>query len=329
MFYDRPFWDINIFDFNPETKKTRKFLNDLKKTRNYYVLFELISSMFTYTGLPWRQEFIEELLMGYGWAAIGKDDNGIHIGYIAYTDLDENNIPIGPATLTTRHAYQMDGVIGENIVLGYNNNVRLPELKIGEYADMFTESDISIKSIIKKARLNPVPLARDSKVQKALNDIMGEIEEGNTKAIAYDAIRDDLFEGSDPVTILHLTEPEHTDKLQYMSKFYDDLLRRVLTFYGHPLSSASKMAQVTSAELEGYSTYSRIYPHILLDQRKEFMDNCNEILGTSFGVDFSDAWEHLKYDIVLNNEEVTDNDSEGNAKTDEGDNTDNNPDPDN
>lgn len=327
MFYDRPFWDINIFDFNPETKKNRKLINDIKKMKNYYVLFELISSMFTYTGLPWRQEFIEELLMGYGWAAIGKDENGIHIGYIAYTELDENNIPIGPATLTTRHAYQMEGVIDENIVLGFNNNIRLPELKIHEYADMFTESDISIKSIIKKARLNPVPLARDSKVEKALNNIMSEIEEGNTKAIAYDAIRDDLIEGSDPVTILHLTEPEHTDKLQYMSKFYDDLLRRVLTFYGHPLSSASKMAQVTSAELEGYSTYSRIYPYVLLDQRQDFMNRCNEILGTSFSVDFSDAWEHLKYDIVLNNEEVTDNGTEKDAEKDEGDNPDNNSDP--
>ena len=311
MFYDRPFWDINIFDFNPETKKNRKLINDIKRMKNYYVLFELISSMFTYTGLPWRQEFIEELLMGYGWAAIGKDENGLHIGYIAYTDLDENNIPIGPATLTTRHAYQMDGVIDENIVLGFNNNIRLPELKIQEYADMFSEADISIKSIIKKARLNPVPLARDSKVQKALNDIMGEIEEGNTKAIAYDAIRDDLFEGSDPVTILHLTEPEHTDKLQYMSKFYDDQLRRFMTFYGHPLSSASKMAQVTAAELEGYTTYSRIYPEILLKERQAFIDEANRLFGTDLSVDYSKAWEHLKNDIVLNNEEVTNDEING------------------
>lgn len=328
MFYDNPLMDFSIFDLNPKSKKGRELLKKLSERNNYFVLFELISSMFTYTGLPWRQEFIEELLMRWGWAAIGKDENGIHVGYIAYTDLDENNIPIGPATLTTRHSYQMDGVIDENIVLGYNNNIRIPELKIGLYADMFTEADTSIKSIIQKARLNPIPMARDSKTQKALNDLLGEIQDGNTKAIAYDAIRDDLFEGSDPVTILHLTEPEHTDKLQYMSKFYDDLLRRVLTFYGHPLSSASKMAQVTSAELEGYATYSRIYPNILLDERQAFMTKCNEILGTDFSVDFSEAWQHLKYDIVLNNEEVKDNDLEGNAKKDEGDNADNNSDPD-
>lgn len=316
MFYDNPLMDFSVFDLNPNNKKGRELLKLLAERNNYFVLFELISSMFTYDGLPWRQEFIEELLMRWGWCAIGKDDNGVHVGWIAYNELDENGIPIGPAVLTTRHAYEMRGEIDKDIVLGYNNDIRIPELKIGMYADMFTEADTSIKSIIQKARLNPIPMARDSKTQKALNDLMGEIQDGNTKAIAYDGLRDDLIEGGDPVTILHLTEPEHTDKLQYMSKFYDDLLRRILTFYGHPLSSASKMAQVTSAELEGYSTYSRIYPNILLKERREFMDKCNEILGTDFSVDFSEAWQHLKYDIVLNNEEVSD-DITGDVSEDE------------
>ena len=321
MFYDNPLMDFSIFDLKPDTKKGRELLKLLAERNNYFVLFELISSMFTYEGLPWRQEFIEELLMRWGWAAIGKDENGLHVGYIAYTELDENGIPIGNAELTTRggsEVYQMRGVIDENIVLGYNNNIRLPELKIGLYADLFTETDTSVKSIIQKARLNPIPLARDTKTQKALNDLMSEIQNGNTKAIAYDGMKDDFIEGGDPVTILHLTEPEHTDKLQYMSKFYDDLLRRILTFYGHPLSSASKMAQVTSAELEGYSTYSRIYPHVLLKERQDFMNKCNEILGTSFSVDFSEAWQHLKYDIVLNNEEVTEDDTVEDVESDEG-----------
>ena len=115
---------------------------------------------------------------------------------------------------------------------------------------------------------------------------------------------DDFAGDGDPVTMLHLTEPEHTDKLQYMSKFYDDMLRRVLTFYGHPLSSASKMAQVTSAELEGYTTYSRIYPDVMLKQRQDNWKHANEILNTNVTVDYSRAWEHLKNDIILNNEEV-------------------------
>lgn len=309
--FNDPFFKTSIFDFNPSTKRGRELLNELTLSADYFELYELVLGMFKYGGLPWRKEFVEDLLLRYGWASIGRDKNGVHVGYISYNELDENNIPIGEARLVTRHGYEMDGVIDENIVLGFNNDVRLPELKLEFYADLFNETDISIKSIIQKARLNPIPLARDSKIQKALENAMSEIKAGNTKAIAYDGIRDDFVEGGEPVTMLQLTEPEHTDKLQYMSKFYDDLVRRVLTFYGHPLSSASKMAQVTSAELEGYTTYSRIYPNILLEARKEFMSRCNEKLGTEFSVEFSRAWEHLDNDIILNNEEVSNNDDKG------------------
>lgn len=312
--FNDPFFKTSIFDFNPNTKRGREILNELTLSADYFELYEIVLGMFTYTGLPWRKEFVEDLLLRYGWASIGKDDNGVHVGYISYNELDENNIPIGEATLVTRHGYEMRGEIDKDIILGFNNDIRLPELKLEFYADLFNETDISIKSIIQKARLNPIPLARDSKIQKALDNAMSEIKAGNTKAIAYDSIRDDFIEGAEPVTMLQLTEPEHTDKLQYMSKFYDDLLRRVLTYYGHPLSSASKMAQVTSAELEGYTTYSRIYPNILLEARKDFMERCNEKLGTEFEVDFSKAWEHLNNEIILNNEEVASNVNEGDPK---------------
>lgn len=320
--FNDPFFNTSIFDFNPSTKRGRELLNELTLSADYFELFEMVLGMFAYKGLPWRKEFVEDLLLRYGWASIGKDENGVHVGYISYNELDENNIPIGDATLVTRHGYEMRGVIDENIVLGFNNDMRLPELKLEFYADLFNETDISIKSIIQKARLNPIPLARDSKIKTALDNAMSDIKAGNTKAVAYDSIRDDFIEGAEPVTMLQLTEPEHTDKLQYMSKFYDDLLRRFLTFYGHPLSSASKMAQVTSAELEGYTTYSRIYPNILLESRKDFMERCNNVLGTEFSVDFSKAWEHLNNDIILNNEEVGNNDNVGSSKETEGTDTD-------
>ena len=297
-------YNFSLFDLKPGSKKETEIINMLRKRANFIELYEIVMAMFEYENLPFRKEFIEELLLIYGNAAVGRDDNGLHIGYLSYNELDENNMPIGKATITTRHGYQMTGEIDTDICLFFNNEIRLPELKLELYADMFSEADISIRSIIKKARLLPIPLTRDSKVKEAINEAFKDIDNGFIKAIGYDAIMDDFAGDGDPVTMLHLTEPEHTDKLQYMSKFYDDMLRRVLTFYGHPLSSASKMAQVTSAELEGYTTYSRIYPDVMLKQRQDNWKHANEILNTNVTVDYSRAWEHLKNDIILNNEEV-------------------------
>ena len=302
MFFRSDF-DFSLFDLKPGSKKETDVINMLRKRANYIELYEVVMAMFDYKNLPFRKEFIEELLIMWGNGAIMRDNNGeLHVGYLSYNDLDENGLPIGKATVTTRHGEQYDGVIDKEICLFYNNDVRLPELKLELYADMFSEADKSIKSIIKKARLLPIPMARDSKVKEALNQALDDIDRGNVKALGYEAIADDFAGEGDPVTMLHLTEPEHTDKLQYMSKFYDDMLRRVLTWYGHPLSSASKMAQVTSAELEGYSTYSRIYPDVMLKQRRDNWEHANEIWGTNVEVNYSRAWEHLNNDIVLNNE---------------------------
>ena len=303
MFF-RSDYDFSLFDLKPGSKKETEIINMLRKRANFIELYEIVMAMFDYENLPFRKEFIEELLLIYGNAAVGRDENGLHVGYLSYNELDENNMPIGKATITTRHGYQMTGEIDTDICLFFNNEIRLPELKLELYADMFSEADISIRSIIKKVRLLPIPLTRDSKVKEAINEAFKDIDNGFIKAIGYDAIMDDFAGEGDPVTMLHLTEPEHTDKLQYMSKFYDDMLRRVLTFYGHPLSSASKMAQVTSAELEGYTTYSRIYPDVMLKQRQDNWKHANEILNTNVSVDYSRAWEHLKNDIILNNEEV-------------------------
>lgn len=304
---------FSIFDYKPGSKKAIDLQDALLLRANLIQLYEAIIGMFDYTNLPFRKEFIEGRLLYFGWCAIGKDDKGIHIGMASYNDLDENGLPIGSGILVTDHGYEMRGDFDKDIILGYNNDIRLPELMLLHYADIFNEADISIKSIIQKARLNPIPLVRDSKTEKAINEAMADIKRGNTKAIGYDGLRDDLLEGTEPVTMMHLTEPEHTDKLQYMSKFYDDMLRRFYTYYGHPLSSASKMAQVTAAELEGYSTMSRVYPNIMYNARKEFIDKVNTAFGTDISVDYSKPWQHLKKEITLNGEaeEVKNDDPKG------------------
>ena len=53
------------------------------------------------------------------------------------------------------------------------------------------------------------------------------------------------------------------------------------------------MAQVNSDELKGYETLSRVYPLIMFDERKKFINECNRVFGTNWKVHFSDAWKHI------------------------------------
>lgn len=298
-------------------KKELEAVNKYREKSYKYLCAQIVMGMFEYTA-PWRKEFLEWQLINWGWGAIGKDSNGdIWVGYIAYYDIDEYGLPKegSSATFFTRHGYQFECVIGETCIVGYNNDVRLPELLLDNFAEFFSETDISLMACLKKSRVNPLPIASNSKVKTAIDNAIDDVEAGNTKAITYEGAFEALVEGAAPVQMLELTDPAQTDKLQYLSKFHDDILRRFMTFYGHSLSSGSKMAQVTSAELEGYTTFARIYPRIMLQARQEWIDKVNEVLKpeTPITVKFSKAWEHLNNDLILNNEEEAgeDEDSKG------------------
>lgn len=289
------------------SKKKKDIIADVNRYREnayYYYEIQAIMAMFDYKNIPFRKEFLEVQLLKHGWAAIAKDEKGdIYAGYCATYDIDEYGLPTGQCNFFTRHGYNFPAVIGETCIIGYNNDIRLPEFLLEQSAKFFSETDISMMSCLVKSRVNPVPVASDSKVKKAIDDILSDVEAGDTKTIAYEGAIDDILEGKDPVTVLNLTDPKQTDKLQYLSKFFDDNLRRIATFYGHSLSSGSKMAQVTSAELEGYTTFSRIYPNVLLESRKAFLDEVNAAFGTDYSVEFGEAWEHLNNPIVLDQEE--------------------------
>ena len=298
-----------------------KCINKYQENAYYYTLLTQLESMFKYDGIDFRPEFLETPLLRWGIVGAGKDpvDDKVYVGQVTIDQIDAYGLPMpgSQVTLTTRSGYNFIGTIDETVVMGYNNLTRLPELMIEMYANLFHETDVSILSCLKKSRVLPIPVTGDDKIAKTLERYLEDIENGNTKVVAYEGILDDVVEGKPPITMLELTEPKYTERLQYLSKFYDDVLRRFWTFYGHSLSSGSKMAQVNTMELEGYVTYSKIYPYILLDARKEFISKCNEILGTNWSVDFSDAFKHLLNDVVMT-EEVANNDgSTGSLETDD------------
>lgn len=294
---------------------------------NFYLLLTQLMGMFKYTGAleDIKIDIIEKPLLSWGYNAAGINpaDDELYIGSIAWQAIDAYGLPKpgAKATLVTRGGVEFEGVIDETIVVGYNNKARLPELTMGLYAEFFTEIDKSLKCALEKSRVLPIPVTSDSMIAKAIDNLLKDIDNANTHAIAYEGVIDDVIEGKPPVTLLELTDPKYTERIQYLSKFYDDMLRRFWTVYGHPLSSGSKMAQVSTMELEGYQTYSRIMPTEMLQTREEWCDKITNILGRQTGVEYNDAWEHLNNPVELT-EEVQNNETIENVSNDEGTGTD-------
>lgn len=264
---------------------------------NYYGLKNELLSMFKYTNVDFRPEFLENILQRDGMAGLAWIGGKLYCGSISWNEFDDYGLPIGKATFITPSGKTNKQVeIGKDCVICYNNAIRTPNLDILHYANLFTEVDTSLKNIISKTRLIPIPVVNNNNQATVLNAVMKNIDDGELKTILQDDIFNEL-DGRDIKTI-ELTKPEEISNAQYISKLYDDVLRRIWTKYGHMLSSASKMAQVNSKELEGYETYSRINPYIMLHERQIAFEEVNRLFGTNITVDFNTPWEHLKVEPI-------------------------------
>lgn len=300
-------------------RKRRELQNKTRLTSYMWQMQNQLFSMFRYRNLPFRKEFLEWELMRMGFVAIAKIDNKIMVGSLSGMMFDEYGLPQEGSTAKFYTRYGRVGkdvTIGKDCIIGYNNPIRTPELFISYYAELFNEIDISIKSNIITSRCASVPMAKDDKTKVALDNILTEIKEGNPKPIASTNLLEDVLdgEGKDPVTMLHLTQPEQIERVQYLSKLYDDIHRRFWNTYGHSMNSTGKMAQVSEMELEGYETYSMITPFSMLESRKELVELCNEILGTEICVDFSDPWQHLREDTKPEHKEEPKNEEPKNEE---------------
>lgn len=280
-------------------KRKHQVLETMTLNRAYlWDMENQLFSMFDYDNLPFRKEFLEWELQRMGFVAIGKDkDKEIVVGSLIWTDYDKYGLPKQGSNveLWTKYGYSFTGKLGKDIIIGFNNPIRTPELTLPYFADLFTEIDKSIKANVKISRVSSIPIAKDDKTKKALDAILTDIEDGCTKTIASELGIDNLInDEKEIVKMLHLTQPEQIERVQYLSKLWDDTNRRFWCKYGVSMNTNGKMAQINELELQGNEEYSHITPYTMLESRKELVELCNKTFDTKISVDFGKAWQHLK-----------------------------------
>ena len=192
--------------------------------------------------------------------------------------------------------HQIKGTLGVNAVLIWNNTEFTGDFIISWYAKMFKEIDVSMEANVFNSRLHPIPVARNSKIKSAIDNIFssikGETKSNDTYSILSDtAFAEEINGTASKIDVLNLTDVKDVDKLQYLSKFHDDLLRRFCTLYGQPMQTTGKMAQQTVEEIQGYDSFSMIIPSNRLEERKKGIAEFNRVFGENVTVEFNDAWQ--------------------------------------
>lgn len=263
---------------------------------------EILSSMFQYTGLPFPYEYMEQCLIREGVTGIGKCVDGeIIVGTLTSVG-NIGTYGLGTEGIVTswNGSKQARGVIGKDIVRVFNNNTHTPDLYLSWFADMFSQVDLSIYYNVQYARYNPFILVEDNQTKNAIEKALDNMKSGKLVTILMSKVNSIL--GNKGFEVANISDVKNIDKVQYLSKLHDDLLRRFATMYGQAISSNGKMAQLNEKELEGYDTFSMIIPEDRLEMRKKAIEEINSIFGLSATVDFSTPWkiayERLKKENV-------------------------------
>ena len=289
-------------------ERVNEFTNKTLESVNRCMILSMVMGMFDYSEnmlSHFRKEFLERGFLNYGSAAILKKDGKYYAGYWSNVDFDDYGLPTGTADFFTQYRYIASGKIGKDIVIGWNNDIRTPELIFDKFASYLAECDKSIRTAIMNSRLTNNPVACDENEKKAIDIVLETVYDGKPKTIVQSNMLNKFIQDNgngNEIRTLKLTDPDYVRNIQYLSNLHDDLLKRICIIYGHSLNGVNKMAQVNSDELKGYETLARVYPLIMFDERKKFINECNRVFGTNWEVHFSDAWKHI---LSENGVEVT------------------------
>lgn len=267
-----------------------------RQNMHFGYLLSADEMMFDYTGLPETIEpkFLEDFLNIAGSVAIGRVKGELYAAPYAGRSGRVNQYGEGENVETnTPNGIEIAGKVGETVAVIYNNTARTPENDLWFDASTFTEIDKSSNANIIFARIAPIFAAADDTTKKAIKDIIENVIAGNMEIVTSENIFAELQLGEtlSGLKTIDVTEPKRIQYIQYLSQFYDVLMRRHFSRRGLPMRTPTKAAQQSTDEIHGLDSVSWFYPLNKLNSRRAGVKMVNKIFGTSISVEFSEIWK--------------------------------------
>lgn len=293
---------------------------DCMAMRRYEMMTDAMCT-FTYFDLPdtLPAEWLEGYLITTGTVGVGLIDGDLYCAPGSYTG-DYNGYLPTEYRAEVLNKGQLAGVVGKDVVVGWNNAIRSPDLDIWHTAQMLHEVDVSERIVTIFTRLLRIPKAKSDGEKEAIEEAIVKLLAGDITAVTSDnVLQDVLGSGSDADRFLDLVDPQQVDQLQYLNQYRDNLLKRFMQRRGHSMTVTAKLAQQTNAEMHGADSYSIIYPLQQLHYRQRMLDDIKRIfpdhISPDASVEFSEIVKN-QYDLVINY--VPDELNEREVITDEG-----------
>ena len=294
--------------FNFLTAKQKKFL---RENQIFINLLLFLSSMFEYKGMAENinTDFIEFYLALTPRACCGvyKNNKGREIlGYATEGGiLNEYGIPEMFNINTLNQNNKQGAVDGVNAAICWNNKTHTSDMiQLSRFTELFNLVDTAQKCLIRYARLFPVFEVENQQVKNQIDEALKNADNGEPFTYVNKGLSKIGLDGEPNMKILQLGDVSAVEKMQYLSTYHNDLLRRFFTMYGMNYSQSMKQAQQSIEEIHSDINVSWIIPDDRLKQRRKFIETYNEVFGHNASVEYSDAWKKAYEKYMKEGEKV-------------------------
>lgn len=291
------YWFENFPLFN-DYGLTSKQVKFLQENSIFVNLLIFLSSMFEYKGFSedLNTDFIEfyNIISPYASSGVFKNKNGKEIvGWVTCGGMMDNyGIPEEFNLNTLGRDNKQKCFDGINTAICWNNKTHTSDLiNLRKYTELIHLCDTSQKCLMKYARLFPVFEVDNEQVKSQIQNAVKNSEEGNPLTFTSKGLSRIGNDGEPGVKVINLGNVNAVDKIQYLSTYHNDLLRRFFSMYGMAYSQSTKQAQQSIEEVHSESKVSWIIPNDRLNERKKFTDKYIKVFNhPGASVDFSKAW---------------------------------------
>lgn len=266
-------------------------------------LLSVLTSAFRWEGLPEtiRPEYIELYLNIYGQCAICPNKKGeIIVAQVnrggAPDDYGLGTTPIIATLNGYTETYNevindvMYGNDGHRGVIIYNNDVKTPNAFLRIFSTLLTEAITSFYQNIIHSRYIPVFVASTDIVKNAIERVMPDIIAGKPTIIVSDNILTEIENGVKTLQTVPINDVDKQEKIQFISKTIDDILRWFLSFYGQAVQGNGKLAQQTVDEVNGTTSASFILPENGYRCREKAIKLLNSTFGYNASLSYNKPW---------------------------------------
>lgn len=255
----------------------------------------------------WEKEDFESMLLKFGSVAIWFDDvekmyvfsQCQMIGNIDFMGKGKDLFCVTENGHSKTFKNWRDN---KDVVVIFNNDNHSRDLNIERYAEMSTETWISMLSAIIGTRYNDILIAKDEKTRLALKEVLEKSKKGVPFIVTSDNILAELND-KDMVSHIQLSDFKNSDKIQYLSNFMTFIERNFYNIYGMTTQGADKIAQQTKAEVENGIYCAWIEVLSRLNERIKGFEEVKEKFELDIPYKLSEVWEK-EYNRIFKVEEI-------------------------